>query len=755
MATVTNTLKLPDGSTPSTGRVLIELVSSAGSPKLAGWGPTDNTILDIANPTVASDGTWSASLVPNADIDPPGTAYKITESVGRVRYVHHIEVGSGGGTVHDLLVDAPASLPSSALAAHQVAADPHGDRAYSAALVDDLSGVTNATTARANLQAFPGAIRTFHIKDYGAVRYTTQAAATSGTDSTQAIIDATDAAAAAGGGTVVFDPGFYRVSGALKTTRNGNAQITLPAVSYLGSKVSIKWHCHEPAVAEFYPTGSQSTSVAGAILVSTLTAQTYSASHGMPSVVGGPTPEGCNAANYMSTDTTMFTNIYLTVHGIRVRCQPNPTLTAWDLGLVLAGHVADAAVDTTETGSVINNEPTAAHAWGMILPRVNNNVLNRVGNFSVVGFYAGLGFSEHAHVENVQFAYCRVGLVPMAVGTGHAALLQSVSVERCVYGLAWVHPSTGVGNAGNYGKFRILHYDAEHVSTDSGLWWDHLWDVYDPNNGFVGKVFYSISGGAGDTLDVSGASELVLENYKTGEINRLGLGPAVTTGLGADTAGAITVPANCNALVPLKINGTLYYLPAYLPGPVTVLSHTFTAGNSTSAIPTPDTGSAGSALSGTWGIASNKAYCVTSTGGRYQYAWETGVADFTYEADITLSGTTTADCGLIFRALDASNHYLVEFSKSGAADSVSLWRNISGSYTSIGSFGSAGLTLGTTYHVKIECAGSVKRIYIDGTLRITHSLATALDAYTKVGLDVDPAHDNGGASRFDNVLVKA
>ena len=35
--------------------------------------------------------------------------------------------------------------------AHTGATDPHGDRAYAAALVDDLSGVTNASTARTNL----------------------------------------------------------------------------------------------------------------------------------------------------------------------------------------------------------------------------------------------------------------------------------------------------------------------------------------------------------------------------------------------------------------------------------------------------------------------------------------------------------------------------------------------------------------------------------------------------------------------------
>lgn len=40
---------------------------------------------------------------------------------------------------------------TSAVSTHSAAADPHGDRAYAAALVDDLSGVSDAATARTNL----------------------------------------------------------------------------------------------------------------------------------------------------------------------------------------------------------------------------------------------------------------------------------------------------------------------------------------------------------------------------------------------------------------------------------------------------------------------------------------------------------------------------------------------------------------------------------------------------------------------------
>lgn len=110
MATVTNTIKLPDGTVPSYAAVVIELVASTTS-RAAGWiTANDTTILSVARPTVAA-GAWTASLTPNADITPSGTVYKVTETADKVRYVHHIEVPSGGGALHDLLTTAPTTIP--------------------------------------------------------------------------------------------------------------------------------------------------------------------------------------------------------------------------------------------------------------------------------------------------------------------------------------------------------------------------------------------------------------------------------------------------------------------------------------------------------------------------------------------------------------------------------------------------------------------------------------------------------------------
>lgn len=51
----------------------------------------------------------------------------------------------------DLAAEVTSSSLASAISTHAGATDPHGDRAYAAGLVDDLSGVTNASGARGNL----------------------------------------------------------------------------------------------------------------------------------------------------------------------------------------------------------------------------------------------------------------------------------------------------------------------------------------------------------------------------------------------------------------------------------------------------------------------------------------------------------------------------------------------------------------------------------------------------------------------------
>lgn len=148
MATVTNAVKLPDGSTPGRVDVVIELVASATG-KAAGWvTATDVTLESIVRPTV-TNGAWTATLTPNADITPSGSVYKITEYVDKTRYTHYITVGSGGGSLFDLLTDAPASVASAALTSH--IADTSDAHDASAISVLDTASYYSGTTVESVL----------------------------------------------------------------------------------------------------------------------------------------------------------------------------------------------------------------------------------------------------------------------------------------------------------------------------------------------------------------------------------------------------------------------------------------------------------------------------------------------------------------------------------------------------------------------------------------------------------------------------
>lgn len=194
MATVTNTVKLPDGSTPDRVDVVIELVASTTG-RAAGWiTATDVTLEATVRPTVTA-GAWSASLTPNADITPSGSVYKVTEYVDKTRYIHYIEVDSDGGSLFDLLVDPPASVASAALITHEA------------------EGVHSAS---------------YYLVDYGDVDTTGVAA------SDDALAAAVAAMQAADGGTLVFPAGVIRLDDQIDYPNDGQANPKQKAVRWVG-----------------------------------------------------------------------------------------------------------------------------------------------------------------------------------------------------------------------------------------------------------------------------------------------------------------------------------------------------------------------------------------------------------------------------------------------------------------------------------------------------------------------------------------
>lgn len=127
MATVTNTIVLPNGDAPTSAAVEIELVASDTlTAHAAGWvTATGETVLAVARPTVTA-GAWSVDLTPNDDVTPSGTVYRVREYADRLRYTHYIDVPSGGGELFDLVTDPPGAIDATGLAAHAASTTAHG-----------------------------------------------------------------------------------------------------------------------------------------------------------------------------------------------------------------------------------------------------------------------------------------------------------------------------------------------------------------------------------------------------------------------------------------------------------------------------------------------------------------------------------------------------------------------------------------------------------------------------------------------------
>ncbi|MDG4826030.1 hypothetical protein O7635_29625 [Asanoa sp. WMMD1127] len=107
MATVTNIVRGPDGNPVRGAEVSVALVSGRDLPGFVAGG----TIGGVRRFTTGADGAWSVELVPNEDILPTNTHYRITEDRGpSARTVYTVAVPSGSPgpfDVRSILVTAP------------------------------------------------------------------------------------------------------------------------------------------------------------------------------------------------------------------------------------------------------------------------------------------------------------------------------------------------------------------------------------------------------------------------------------------------------------------------------------------------------------------------------------------------------------------------------------------------------------------------------------------------------------------------
>jgi hypothetical protein len=171
-----------------------------------------------------------------------------------------------------------------------------------------------------------------------------------------------------------------------------------------------------------------------------------------------------------------------------------------------------------------------------------------------------------------------------------------------------------------------------------------------------------------------------------------------------------------------------------------------------------------SAGGGTWGIQSNQAYLASATANGVAYVITNQLVDGVITTDVKLSGTANrADAGIVFRGADGINFLLVRIQKLAAVDAITLYKNVAGTYTSLGASAALGLINGTTYGLKVEFFGGKVRAYLDKKDNAGYTKVLDVDmivgdvaAYsatanmrTGIWINNQAGQDDGG-TRFDN-----
>jgi hypothetical protein len=160
-------------------------------------------------------------------------------------------------------------------------------------------------------------------------------------------------------------------------------------------------------------------------------------------------------------------------------------------------------------------------------------------------------------------------------------------------------------------------------------------------------------------------------------------------------------------------------------------SDNFNRADSATALGTPsDGGSDWVAGSGTWGISSNQAYCVSAGGGIVRAYLEASVANV--DVSVTFAVVQANVTGLLFRYADEANNWVVY--NDGSAWRL-LLRTGGSDHTDPNNYAVAAANGDVVRVVASGSGAGAIQVYINGTLRITSSQFETFGATaTKHGL---------------------
>lgn len=179
-----------------------------------------------------------------------------------------------------------------------------------------------------------------------------------------------------------------------------------------------------------------------------------------------------------------------------------------------------------------------------------------------------------------------------------------------------------------------------------------------------------------------------------------------------------------------------------------VLADSFTRPDNASSMGVTEIGGATWTTTSTWTITGKKAAPLSGASGNV-FA-ECGLSDIDATAVITYTGSAV---GLLFRASDDANRLGAFLDGSGGG--AILYKADVGA-TSALSTTAMTLTSGVDYVVRVVAKGDQVRIYVDGVLKVSHTLSSANQ--TKYGVFTKVGFRNTGTNttaRWDSINVRA
>lgn len=307
---VTDTLLGPSATSLVGALVRITLITSATDPTLPGYGPTGSIVVPVSVNTDTT-GAWSAALVPNAQITPANTYYRIEEA-GKIS---NIVVPATGGPygLSTLLVSPPPTPAAAGITGVQIALDGAGIGVRPALNV--ITGAGGILSASDN----PSLNR---------VDLTVGSASGSGATPTSRLINTT--APLAGGGNLTADRTLSITAGGIDATLIATA-LKSPAAGVeglrtLGTSATAATAGNDSRLTDARtPTVHASThATAGSDPVSASSIGAATTGHTHLAPPGGP--QTLTDAATIATDASLGTHFRVTLGGNRTLANPtNPT----------------------------------------------------------------------------------------------------------------------------------------------------------------------------------------------------------------------------------------------------------------------------------------------------------------------------------------------------------------------------------------------------------------------------------------------